>query len=696
MSINPSIQTLLQAPITHSLGIVKAARESLGFSYRHGFSGFSARLTEEQAAKLSGLPNVLSVFRNEFHTVHTTNSWEFLGLYGSGEKSLFGASEATESSWLWKKSKFGKDVIIGVLDSGEGPTLLAWQRAWTNVGFPRSMARVRKLFGSWHGTNPRKMERNLRNWGAIQRFSLQQETYRCQIPYPRPASSMALNISWRKNFLVCFCISLGTISHGFYCRRPIREKRKLASLRKRHCKKICWRNITNGRAICPSAHTLSAFDMAIHDGVDILSASIGGLGDYFQHALSMGSFHPMQKGIVVVASAGNAQQTLGPGLVQNGAPWVITVGASTLDRAYFGDLYLGNNKSFRGFSMTEQRLKKRWYHLAAGADVGLPTSNFSARHELVFGSQESPGKDCGMLERANASRIPIIRIHVDEEVGTSHLFIYRIYKRSYSGYTASDNIEKSKACSFHGTISSSGPNRIDFRLKQTFSRPDITAPGVLAAKTQFNNSQISYKFDSGTSMCCPHVTGIVALLKSYRPAWSPEAIKSAIVTTGYSFDNLGEPIKNSSRAPASPFYYGGHVNPNAAAHPGLVYDADEQDYIGYLCSLGYNQTELQILTQTSPKPDNPTDLNYPSIATSDLHRSKVVQRRVTNVDDDATNYTASIEAPESGSVSVHPSVLQFKRKGETEAFQVIFRVEDDSNIDRATESIRSLAPLQSS
>ncbi|XP_024518477.1 subtilisin-like protease SBT5.3 [Selaginella moellendorffii] len=103
--------------------------------------------------------------------------------------------------------------------------------------------------------------------------------------------------------------------------------------------------------------------------------------------------------------------------------------------------------------------------------------------------------------------------------------------------------------------------------------------------------------------------------------------------TGYSFDNLGEPIKNSSGTPATPLHFGGgHVNPNAAAHPGLVYDADEQDYIGYLC-------------------------------------------------DDATNYTASIEAPDSVSVSVHPSVLRFKHKGETKAFQVIFRVEGDSNID---------------
>ncbi|EFJ23881.1 hypothetical protein SELMODRAFT_18118, partial [Selaginella moellendorffii] len=105
--VNPdAVTSSHHALLQGVLGSVKAARESLGFSYRHGFSGFSARLTEEQAARISGLPNVLSVFPNEIHTVHTTNSWETLSL------------EATESSWLWKEAKYCKDVIIGVLDSG--------------------------------------------------------------------------------------------------------------------------------------------------------------------------------------------------------------------------------------------------------------------------------------------------------------------------------------------------------------------------------------------------------------------------------------------------------------------------------------------------------------------------------------------------------------------------------------------------
>lgn len=44
---------------------------------------------------------------------------------------------------------------------------------------------------------------------------------------------------------------------------------------------------------------------------------------------------------------------------------------------------------------------------------------------------------------------------------------------------------------------------------------------------------------------------------------------------------------------ADPFDYGGRiVNPKGAAYPGLVYDMGKEDYIKYLCAVGYNSSGI--------------------------------------------------------------------------------------------------------
>ncbi len=85
---------------------------------------------------------------------------------------------------------------------------------------------------------------------------------------------------------------------------------------------------------------------------------------------------------------------------------------------------------------------------------------------------------------------------------------------------------------------------------------------------------------SGTSMSSPHVAGLAALFKQKYPNWSPMAIKSALMTTGY--DVLDGPNTN----PLVIFRQGaGHVQPAAAMNPGLVYDAGFSDWLSFICGV---------------------------------------------------------------------------------------------------------------
>ncbi|RWV76978.1 hypothetical protein GW17_00062264 [Ensete ventricosum] len=104
--------------------------------------------------------------------------------------------------------------------------------------------------------------------------------------------------------------------------------------------KVCWSG-------CQDADILAAFDAAIADGVDVISMSIGGEPvDYAVDSIAIGSFHAVQNGITVVCSAGNSGDQ-GPGSVTNVAPWIFTVGASTVDRDFISTLTLGNKKQIQ-------------------------------------------------------------------------------------------------------------------------------------------------------------------------------------------------------------------------------------------------------------------------------------------------------------------------------------------------------------
>src|SRR5207248_1787765 len=137
------------------------------------------------------------------------------------------------------------------------------------------------------------------------------------------------------------------------------------------------------------------------------------------------------------------------------------------------------------------------------------------------------------------------------------------------------NIPATVPAPFIASFSPAGPLR---GAGGDILKPDLTAPGVdvLAGISPVGDSGRLFDFRSGTSMSSAHVAGLAALLKQRHPDWSPMMIKSALMTTA----THALAIEIQARA----FGEGaGHVKPNAAVDPGLVYDHGFSDWMAFIC-----------------------------------------------------------------------------------------------------------------
>ncbi|KAK6158082.1 hypothetical protein DH2020_005396 [Rehmannia glutinosa] len=136
-------------------------------------------------------------------------------------------------------------------------------------------------------------------------------------------------------------------------------------------------------------------------------------------------------------------------------------------------------------------------------------------------------------------------------------------------------------------------------------KPDIIDPGVsiLAAwhmsvdnKTN-GKTNANFNMASGTSISCPHLSGIATLVKSAHPDWSPASIKSTLMTSTNQINLNGSLVDDERLLSVDVFAIGaGHVNPPNALDPGLVYDITP-DYITYLCGLGYTEKDIAVITR---------------------------------------------------------------------------------------------------
>nr|GMC52195.1 CO(2)-response secreted protease-like [Ipomoea batatas] len=693
-----------QAQLVTSL--IKRKRNALVYSYTNGFSGFSARLTAEEARSIAQKPGVVSVFHDPILQLHTTQSWDFLDSFSNKKIS---AAIRPGSAPDQPSSSGETDIIIGIMDTGiwpesasfnddgMGPIPAGWKgKCEKGVDFNSSNCN-RKIIGARYYPDSDDQGGQLSDSGS-----------------PRDHNGHGTHVASTAagslvNDASYYGLATGTAKGGSPSSR------------------IAMYQVCRSFG-CPGFAILKGFDDAIKDGVDVLSLSLGGSGgfkpDFTTDVIALGAFHAVEKGVVVVCSAGNS----GPyrSSVVNEAPWIFTVAASTIDRDFQSQVVLGDKTVIMGGGIHFGNLTKTPVQpLVTGASVKLDNATGSddardcvpqsldpakAKGKIILCETHNPnyGNDDRKDEVKNAGGVGIILIVTEEVRFIAPKFdtfpgsiIIENEGKQVSNYINSTRnpvstilptvtITGNKPAPVVISFSARGPSLASTNLL----KPDICAPGVdiLAAwPTDPDLNRVipgknppGYYIISGTSMSCPHTSGIVAAVKAQNPKFSASAIRSAIMTTAIQTNNQNAPITTSSGPNATPYDIGaGEANPTASIEPGLVYETETADYALFLCATGYNTSQIKLISKTIPKdfqcPDKVTEdavssMNYPSIAISKLKdgEPKTVTRTATNVGPEESVYTATIEAMTGIEATVTPNKLVFTKEKKKLTYKVTF------------------------
>ncbi|CAN0905581.1 Subtilisin-like protease SBT1.7 [Linum grandiflorum] len=631
------------------------------YTYNTLIHGYSATLTAEEAESLEKQLGVLSVLPETVYQLHTTRSPLFLGL-----------EQKAQQSDLLPASTSVSEVTVGVLDTGVWPEL----ESFNDKG-------LGPVPTTWKGTCEvgKKFDSTKCNKKLIGARSPRDDDGHGSHTSTTAAGSVVSGAN-------LFGFATGTA-------RGMAPQARVAVY------KVCW---LGG---CFGSDILAAMEKAVEDGVNVISMSIGGgLSDYYRDTVSIGAFSAAAQGIFVSCSAGNGGPSQGS--LSNVAPWITTVGAGTLDRNFPAYVTLGNGNNFTGTSLYSGKPlpADTLIPLVYAANASDSVSGNLCQSDSLIRSKVS-GKivicDRGGNSRAQkglevqkSGGIGMIlsntELFGEELVADSHLI-----PSSAVGQKVGDAIKKyassdpkpTATISSGGThvgiepspvvaaFSSRGPNLVTPEIL----KPDVIAPGVniLAGWLANDTRSVSFNIISGTSMSCPHVSGLAALIKAAHQDWSPAAIRSALMTTAYTAYKTGGVIQDvSTGKPATPFDYGaGHVNPVAALDPGLVYDATVEDYFGFLCALNYTAELIKRATNKgftcdSRKTYSLGDFNYPSFSVALQTASVKYSRTLTNVGSPGTYKVALASETKAVKMTVQPATLTFGQEKEKKSYTVTF------------------------
>ena len=680
------------------------------YSYRYALNGFAVRMSPAEANKLEHMEEVLRIWEDEVRPLTTNFSADFLGLFDPvvGLRSASGLD--------------GDGVIIGVIDSGvapEHPALQdtreadrprACQSIWAEVSLlGRWLCRIYDqredvlIFDppeNWNGTcetGPQFTEANCNNKLIGARFVVDGALATGNIDSgeifsPRDVDGhgthTATTAAGNRVKASIFGTFLGRVE-------GIAPKARVAVY------KACWLRPGATRASCNTSDLANAIDMAVADGVHIINYSVGSSLLTVTAPDDVALMAAAKAGVLSVVAAGNEGPNFDTITSPAGNPAVITTGASSRDGQHsleamqvnsppaVAGKYAVKEASFTPALIDRDPIEDQLVLVDdddTATDDGTTGTTFDACQSLINSSEVSgniafiqrggcdfdvkitnadnagaiaavvfnlSGDPIVMIGQAGQSDIPALMVGAAD----GNLFLDELNNDQIMDVVLDKSFFLTEADTGNnmGSFSSRGPGPVADILK-----PDVTAPGIniLAGSTPDAANSVSgefFAFLSGTSMSTPHVAGVAALLKQAHPDWSPATIKSALMTTAYQNVTLAD-----GTTPALPFDFGsGHIDPNKANDPGLVYDITADEYDAFACGVAspdVSQPRCDEL-QTNGFSIEPADLNQPSISVSRLSSTRTITRRVTNVSDTSETYTAEIELPPGVDVQVTPTSI---------------------------------------
>ncbi|MBP8947879.1 MAG: S8 family serine peptidase [Candidatus Promineofilum sp.] len=661
------------------------------YSYVYAFNGFAAEMSAADAAKLRQNPNVVAVTKNEMVTVDTSSTPDFLGL--TAKKGLWAKLGGVRPGLGLPRPGPGENIVIGIIDSGIWPEqpsftdrnaankfmyapLAGWSPAcetgeqFTAANCNRKLITARYFNEAWGGDAGIDA---LRPW---------------EFNSPRDYNGHGTHTA-----------STAGGNYGVMPTGPATVFGPISGIAPRAriaAYKALWSTVDASTASGQTADLVAAIDQAVADGVDVINYSISGTQTNFADPVEISFFFAADAGVFVAASAGNSGPTAST--VAHPSPWITTVAAGTHNRSVSGSVTLGNNVTYYGASIASgvgpaplinsdvaglpgasATMVNLCY--SAGDNGGVPVLDpavvtgkivvcergVTARVNKSLAVQQAGG--VGMILVNPAAQSLNADFHV---IPTVHL--QNTDKAAVEAYAATPgatatinpaSFNYSTPAPYTASFSSRGPLTAG---AGDLLKPDLIAPGqdILAAVAPPGAGGLEFNLLSGTSMSSPHVAGLGALMMDLYPTWSPTRIKSALMTTGY------DVLDGANSNPLVIFSQGaGHVRPNSAMDPGLVFDSNANDWLAFLCgtTTAVGASTCAALSGAGYSLD-PSDMNVASIAIGDLPGSQTVKRTVTNVSNRAT-YHVSVSGLSGINVTVTPSTFTLA-KNASQTIEITF------------------------